>query len=246
MNKPKMLLFDYGQTLVELEGAFRGIDGYKAVLKCAVKNPYRISAKELDRFAQGLNKDIGRYQPGIQEANSIEVHSHLFHNYIFDYYGIEFDMSPAEVEKLYWDYAAKGRPTKNIKILLQYLRDHQIRTAIVSNISFSGQALEERIRNYFPEHEFEFILASSDYVFRKPHRRIFELALRKAGLRAAEVWYCGDYAYFDVDGAAKAELYPVWYRGAIEAGNQQQPKSECLTIKDWMELIEYLDNKQLS
>ncbi len=25
MNKPKMLLFDYGQTLIELDGVFRGI-----------------------------------------------------------------------------------------------------------------------------------------------------------------------------------------------------------------------------
>jgi putative hydrolase of the HAD superfamily len=238
-----MILFDYGQTLVELDGAFRGLDGYKAVLKYAVRNPYQISAKELDRFARGLNKDIGRYQPGIQETNSIEVHSHLFHNYVFDYYGIEFDITPAEIERIYWDHAAKGKPTQNIHVLLQYLREHQVRTAIVSNISFSGKALEERIRGYFPEHEFEFMIASSEYVFRKPHRRIFELALRKAGLHSEEVWYCGDYAYFDVDGAAKAGIFPVWYRGAVEAGNNKQPKSECLTIRDWMELIEYLERE---
>ncbi len=245
MNKPKMILFDYGQTLVELDGAFRGIDGYKAVLKHAVKNPYQVSSKELEQFTKGLNKDIGRYQPGIEEANSIEVHSHLFHNYVFDYYGIEFDLTPAEVEKLYWDHAAKGKPTKNCKELLQYLHDHQIRTAIISNISFSGRALEERIRSLFPEHEFEFILASSEYVFRKPHRRIFELGLRKAGLPAGEVWYCGDYAYFDVDGAARAGIFPVWYRGAVEAGNKKQPKSDCLTINDWKDLIEYLESAEI-
>ncbi len=241
MNKPKMILFDYGQTLVELDKAFRGIEGYKAVLKHAVKNPFQISAKELDRFAGILNKDIGRYQPGIEQTNSIEVHSHLFHHYLFDYYGIEFDLPPAEIEKIYWDHAAKGKPTENSKILLQYLRDHRIRTAIISNISFSGKALEDRVKSYFPEHEFEFILASSEYVFRKPHRRIFELGLRKAGLHASEVWYCGDYAYFDVDGAAKVGIFPVWYRGAVEVGNHKQPKSKCLTIRDWIELIEYLE-----
>ncbi len=240
MNKPKMILFDYGQTLVELDGTFRGLDGYKAVLKHAIKNPYRVSAKELDKLALGLNKDIGRYQPGVQETNSIEVHSFLFHHYVYDYYGIELDLTPAEAEKVYWDHAAKGKPTKNSKLLLEYLRDSNIRTGIVSNISFSGKALEERITAYFPEHEFEFIIASSEYVFRKPHRRIFELALRKAGLQAREVWYCGDYAYFDVDGAARVGIYPVWYRGAIEPGNKKQPKAECLTICDWVELIEQL------
>jgi putative hydrolase of the HAD superfamily len=149
MNKPKMILFDYGQTLVELDKAFRGIEGYKAVLKHAVKNPFQISAKELDRFAGILNKDIGRYQPGIEQTNSIEVHSHLFHHYLFDYYGIEFDLPPAEIEKIYWDHAAKGKPTENSKILLQYLRDHRIRTAIISNISFSGKALEDRVKVIF-------------------------------------------------------------------------------------------------
>lgn len=240
MNIPKMILFDYGQTLIELDGTFRGVEGYKGLLKHAVKNPYQISAKELDRLAQDLNREIGRYQPGVQETNSIEVHSHLFHRYLFDYYGIEFDMTPAEVEKIYWDYAAKGKPTKNIELLLEYLENNQIRTGIVSNISFSGKALEDRIRSYFPEHKFEFILASSEYVFRKPHRRIFELALRKAGLSARDVWYCGDYAYFDVDGAARAGIYPVWYRGAVEPGNNKKPKAECLTINDWLELIEVL------
>ena len=37
MTKPKMILFDYGQTLVN-EKAFDGVKGTEAVLKYVVKN----------------------------------------------------------------------------------------------------------------------------------------------------------------------------------------------------------------
>ena len=37
MNRPKMILFDYGQTLIA-EKEFNGVRGTEAVLKHAVKN----------------------------------------------------------------------------------------------------------------------------------------------------------------------------------------------------------------
>ena len=40
MQKPKMILFDYDQTLVD-EGEFQGVRGAEAVLQYAVKNPCR-------------------------------------------------------------------------------------------------------------------------------------------------------------------------------------------------------------
>ena len=39
MKKPKMILFDYGQTLVN-EQRFNGVRGTEAVLKYATKNKY--------------------------------------------------------------------------------------------------------------------------------------------------------------------------------------------------------------
>ncbi len=46
MIKPKMILFDYGQTLVN-EVAFDGVKGTEAVLKYAVKNKYNKTAEEV-------------------------------------------------------------------------------------------------------------------------------------------------------------------------------------------------------
>jgi putative hydrolase of the HAD superfamily len=111
---------------------------------------------------------------------------------------------------------------------------------VVSNISFSGQALRNRINTLLPQNDFEFILATSEYVFRKPHKRIFELATIKANLEPHEIWYCGDNGICDVDGAKSAGFFPVWYKGAYE-GYGFTPKNESLTISDWRELTEILE-----
>lgn len=239
MKRPKMIMFDYGQTLVTQDG-FDAEAGNKAVLKLAKKNPYQVSARVLQNLAKELSKDIGRYQPDARKSTHIEVHNHLFQNYLYEYYGLEFDLTPQELEKIFWDNAAIRKPTEHIEELLEYLKEAGIRTAVISNISFSGNALKERINSILPENKFEFILATSEYVFRKPHSRIFELALRKAKLEPRDAWYCGDNAYYDVEGASKAGIHPVWYRGAIEPVNNLVPDMDCLIVDDWLELLEKL------
>ncbi|HWT76727.1 MAG TPA: HAD family hydrolase [Mobilitalea sp.] len=243
MKQPKMIMFDYGQTLVN-EARFDGVAGNLAVLKLAKKNPYQISAKELQEFAITLNKEIGRFHPDVRKSTHIEVHNHIFQNYLYEYYGLEFDLKPEELEKIFWDNAAVRKPTENIEFLLKYLKENGIRTAVISNISFSGKALMGRINSMLPENEFEFVLATSEYVFRKPHSRIFELALRKANLDARDVWYCGDNAYFDVEGASGTGIFPVWYRGALDPENRLTPSVDCITIQDWKELIGILDDNK--
>ncbi len=243
MKKPKMIIFDYGQTLIT-EERFDGEAGNKAVLKLAKRNPYQVSAKQVQELAKELNKEIGRYHPDVRKSISIEVHNHKFQQYLYEYFGLEFDQTEEELEKIFWDNAARGRATDNIKELMEYLQKAGIRTAVISNISLSGNTLMERIGSILPDHHLEFILASSEYVFRKPHNRIYELALRKAKLDAREVWYCGDNAYYDVEGATKAGIYPVWYRGAMESENRLMPEVECLSIKDWLEMIEVLDQTE--
>ncbi len=244
MKRPKMIMFDYGQTLI-FEERFDGLKGMKAVLKHARSNPYQVSAREVQEFSKTLDREIGRFDPDVRKSHHVEVHNHLFQNYLYQYFGLEIDLTPGEIERVFWDNAAQKKPTEHIQELLAFLRSEGIRSGVISNISFSGMALEERLRELLPEHEFEFILATSEFVFRKPHPRIFELALRKAHLDAREVWYCGDNAYFDVEGAFRAGIYPIWYRGAIDSENKISPDSTCLTINDWMELINYLSDDSI-
>jgi putative hydrolase of the HAD superfamily len=241
MNKPKMILFDYGETLIA-ETRFDGVRGTKAVLAECVANPHNITAEEVQQLANELNVEIGRFDPETSHLCVTEVHNHPFNNYLYDYFGLKRTVTSIELETVFWDAASPGKPTHNIDALLDFLARNNIRASVVSNISFSGQALENRINTLLPNNHFEFIIASSEYVFRKPHRRIFDIAAKKARLEPQDIWYCGDNAICDVDGAKMAGLTPVWYKGAHGYGNSPSfiPQEECLIIQDWLELIDML------
>lgn len=232
MNKPEMILFDWGGTLAY--GEFDGISGTQAVLDAA-KNSNGCTAKQIQKFADTMNKEFGRmYGYGTDEPLT-EVHQYPFQRFLYEYFGVELGMSQEQTEEVFWTAANKIHNTDGIENFLRFLKREGIRTAVISNISFSEQALASRINSYLPDNSFEFIIASSEYVYRKPSRRIFELALKKAGITADKAWYCGDNVYCDVTGSYNAGLTSVWYKGALY-GEQSAPSVDCIEISSWKEL----------
>lgn len=235
-----MIIFDYGQTLIN-QLSFNPLKGTIAVLEHAKDNSNAISAEIIQDFANQLSEELGRTNPNPKAVPEFEIHNFQFQRYLYDYFGIQFDLSSEVIERLFVNAAFELEPTENIIELLNYLELQGIRTAVLSNISFSGLMLTEIISKHIPSHYFEFILASSDYIFRKPNQRIFELSLRKAGLEAKDVWYCGDNGYCDVEGAMNAGIFPVWYKGEKTIFNDFQPSIPVLQVEDWQQLITILD-----
>lgn len=235
---PAMILFDYGNTLLA-EEKFDGAAGTAAVLAKCVDNPRHVGVEEIQKLARELDGDIGRETP----AYFLELTNHVFQRYLYEYFDITPLISQQHMEEVFWDNAAPAEPTPHIKDFLARLKARSIRTGVVSNLSFSGITLERRIQRLLPDNAFEFILTSSDYGFRKPHRRMFELALRKAGLAPGKVWYCGDNVLWDVEGAYNSGLTPVWYKGALAEGLRPSPPScPYIEIADWMELDRILED----
>lgn len=237
MKKPKMILFDYGQTLVD-QARFDGVKGSREVLKYAAANKYGVSAEELQEKADELNRELGRFDPAKRHLNQIEVPNHMFTAYLYESLGITLSLTAEQIDKIFWDAAAPGTPTKGIEELLEFLYRSDIRTGVISNISFCGKAVTDRINEVIPSNRFEFIIATSEYMYRKPNRRIFELALEKAGLKAEEVWYVGDQYECDIVGAGNAGLFPVRYLGAIDIAYELKP--DVMDIHSWAELKAYI------
>lgn len=233
MEKPKMVLFDYGQTLVA-EQKFDGIKGTEAVLQYATKNKYHLTAEQVQAKADELNREAGRFDPEKRHLLQIEIPNTMFTPYLYESQGIEIALSSAEIDTVFWNAAAPGAPTEGIERFLEYLKDKGIRTGVISNISYDPSVVAERINRLLPENAFEFILTSSHFMFRKPNKRIFDLALEKAGLQPGEVWYVGDQYECDVKGSLHAGLLPVWYIGAIDLPYTED--ESILTVTDWDEL----------
>ena len=77
------------------------------------------------------------------------------------------------------------------------------------------------------------------FMFRKPNKRIFDLALEKAELLPDEVWYIGDQYECDVKGSLNAGLLLVWYIGAIDLPYTED--KNILTVTDWNELRQRME-----
>ncbi len=180
MKTPKMILFDYGQTLVA-ESKFDGVRGTAAVLQHAVRNKYNLSAEQVQARANEINQEFGRFDPQKRHLFQIEIPNTMFTPYLYESLGIEIALTNAEIDTIFWDAAAPGAATEGVEDFLKFLKKREIRTGVISNISYAPSVVAARINRLLPENAFEFILTSSNYIFRKPHRRIFDLALEKAG-----------------------------------------------------------------
>lgn len=238
MKEPKMILFDYGQTLVA-EEKFDGVRGTRAVMEYAVENKYGRTAEEIQAVADEMNRELGRFDPARRHLFQVEIPNHMFSSYLYESQGIKLSISGAEFDRVFWNAASPGKPTAGIEAFLRFLKERGIRTGVISNITYSGEAVSERIHRLLPENEFEFIIATSEFLYRKPNRRIFELALEKAGLSPEEVWYTGDQYECDIVGAGGAGLTPLWYIGAIDLPYEE--RDDVLTVKCWEEARKLLE-----
>ncbi len=243
--KPDMILFDYGQTLI-CEDAFNPLKGDQALLKRVVKNPNHVGIYEIKEVANELTKQIAdSFVNSNRSYHPLEITMECFNRYLYEYLDLEFDITAAEMEEIFWDNAAAGVPTKNIERLLAFLRQEGIRTGVVSNMMFSGELLERKLKRLLPEFSFEFILTSGDYIFRKPHPQIFKMALHKAGLEAERVWFCGDNLWCDIQGAYDMGMRPFWYPVCMDKDYCVQTDVPYEEITDWIELIDKIkDNEE--
>lgn len=234
MYTPKMILFDYGRTLLH-EAGFDFLKGIRALYPYITKNPRGIMPEEFNTFGRDLYAEVFDRM----RSQNVEMHECQILRFELEYHGIELSIPVEEAEEILWDNISSGGRMPHIEEVLERLRQRNIRSGVISNLCWSGRALSHRIQRLLPDNQFEFILTSSEYMFRKPSRYIFELALQKAELLPEEVWFCGDNQEADILGAKGVGMFPVWY-------NLEQKKPEVkldfphLEIRDWRELLDIL------
>ena len=241
MNRPKMILFDAGKTLIDYlpktedNGTLclSTIDATEKLMQYIVSNPNRYDAATIDR----VNNEVFEKYNKCREA-FYEINNQTILKMIFDLLNIELSISFAEVERIIWENSARIVPVEGTQELLDHLKKLHIRTAVISNLDFSGYLLEERLNQLLPNNEFEFVIASSDYGVRKPQRLLFEVGIAKSGLRAEDIWYVGDKVKVDVAGSQIAGMTPVLFKSKRNA-YADIPK-DIIVIENYGELVELL------
>ena len=242
MKKPEMIIFDYGHTLL-YEPDWDSVRGNAELLKYAKKNPNNCT---LDDVIKGAELIFGQNIENVRKIG-YDIGGQIGNRALYEYLGIEFSLTPLEMETVFWNGASMGAIMPDADIMLDFLNEKGIRTAVISNLLWSGEALTERLNRLLPNNRFEFVMTSSDYFMRKPNRILFDIALQKAGLSADEVWYCGDNPKADIEGSSQVGIFPVLYdndtdKEYIKSSDYKTLQCEYLHIHDWRELIDILES----
>jgi len=108
---------------------------------------------------------------------------------------------------------------------LSTLQEQNYKLGLVSNAGDHRDVLQ-LVEKFELEPYFEFILTSAGCGYRKPHQRIFELALEQVNARPEEVAMVGDTLNADILGANKIGMYSIWITRRTEF-----PPDETLPIQ---------------
>lgn len=138
-----------------------------------------------------------------------------------------------------WVLEADALPT------LQKLEADGYRMGLISNAG-DDQDVQQLARRFGIDPFFDFILTSAACSYRKPHRRIFELALSNWYFLPSEAVMVGDNLDADVRGAKSVGLFAIWIsRRAGERTEEHLSIEPDASIAALSELPAVLDRLQV-
>ena len=245
MNRPEMVMFDFGHTLHYQHNE----DWHKAndaLYEYVINNPNGCTKEQ---FSDAL--DDAMRIADVQMKYGYEIEMQKLFRLAFGRLGVELSLDPLEVELLHWDVGTRGGDKMpGSEEMLDYLNGQGIRTAIITNNDLQVPTIKKRLDRLFPRNKFEFIISSCDYPVAKPDPRFFEIGLSIAGLSADKVWYCGDKISADILGSHSVGMFPVLYNYRMP-GESDVPTPEndgrdlgfeYLHIHDWSEMTDVISS----
>ncbi len=220
----KAVFFDFDDTLQSRKGAYR-IYCENFLTKYFPNISKEERAKKLDEMEEHVDggyKEREVYFPELIELWGWENHppmQELFDSFNYDY-GKNVDMLPGAIDVL-----------KEIK------RRGYILGAITNGVSsLQNMKLDTAgIRDLF-----DVVVVSGDIGIYKPDRRIFDEAIRRAGVKNEESLFVGDHPVNDVEGALGADMKIIRMNYGDFKGKGLGKKGVFAEIEDIRDVLNYL------
>jgi putative hydrolase of the HAD superfamily len=210
---PPLVLFDFWDTLVYYQ--FDATRANTYLLTLAEANPRGVTATDLNQLAVSLLRDL-------RKEGNIEIHHYDFQHYLYEALGVQMSLPPEAWEDAFLDHGYELCPVEGIQPLLRNFDEHGIRYGVLSTTMLHSRSLKRILSKILPEFKFEFVLASSEYIFKKPHPRFFDVALHRSKLAPRDILYVGDTFDTDVVGANAVGMSVVWLN------HKHKPRLEAL------------------
>lgn len=228
MRRPEAVLFDLWGTLLD-SVEFDPLKGHEAVLETC-ENPRGVSIEDvMDLGRRAVSATIPR-----EEDSALEFTQAGLLRMVSDAFGLRPRLAPEESEWVFWRAAIRVGVIDGVPQLLREVQALGLPMGVVSNSSFAGLTLERELERHGIRGFFRFVISSADYGVRKPDPLIFEVALRRLGLEARQVWFAGDNVGYDVIGAHQAGIFPVAFKPRKEVPREV---GEHAVISSWSQLV---------
>lgn len=162
-----------------------------------------------DEFRQRLNQYYIERERSMIETSSLAV----LHNLLVEkgHDNLPPNLLRAALDQYYAVTQQNWLLEEDAASTLEKLRSNAFRIGLVSNASDSRDVLALVDKFGIGEY-FDFTLVSVDCGYRKPHPRIFELALSNWGYLPDEIAMVGDRLDADIGGARPLGIYTIWIK----------------------------------
>lgn len=234
--KIKAVFFDAGETLIYRNPSLETI-----ALRYLKRADYEMDLNKL----RSVMKSSAFEMKGIIEKakmNDSEKWT-AYMEKVFSKLRIKNDVLLNEI-KLRAERGTSFRAYKDVKETVKKLKKLGIKVGIISNASNELFGILKRVKIL---NIFDHIIVSEIAGAEKPDIRIFNIALRKAGVKKSEFVYVGDNYLADVKGAKHAEIKPVWILRktdhALFAYDKDGQDKDLIVIKNLKELINIVEKQ---
>ena len=208
----RAVLFDLGGTLMYPRKNWAPIleRGYQALTDSLCEQGFDMGCEDLAHLVRyHLDRYFARRDKDLFETTYLVVLRDMLAEK--GYLNVDTKVIRRALDAFYAYTQPNWTLEEDAMLMLRTLEAGGYRLGIISNAG-DNQDVFQLVDKFRIEPFFDFILTSSACSYRKPHPRIFELALAHWSIQPEEIAMVGDSLEADIAGAKPLGIYSIWIK----------------------------------
>ena len=231
----RAVLFDLGGTLMYSRDSWEPIleRGYQSLADSLCEQGFSLDCAELPKTVRyHLDRYFARRDEDLVETTYLAVLRDLLADH--GHPNVETAIIRRALDAFYAETQPNWLLEEDALLTLRTLEAGGYRLGLVSNAG-DNQDVFQLVDRFQIEPFFDFILTSAACSYRKPHPRIFELAMAHWNIPSREIAMVGDSLEADIRGAQRLGIFAAWItRRVSQTANRHgvQPDAEVQTLHE--------------
>ncbi|GIK09973.1 MAG: hypothetical protein JETCAE02_28600 [Anaerolineaceae bacterium] len=233
-------LFDLGGTLMYSREPWEPIldRGYQALAQSLCEQGFDLDCADLPKTVRyHLDRYFARRDEDLFETTYLAVLRELLIER--GHPNVDDKVIRRALDAFYAHTQPNWTLEEDAALMLRTLEAGGYRLGLVSNAG-DNQDVFQLVERFGIEPFFDFILTSAACSYRKPHPRIFELAMAHWNIPAREIVMVGDSLEADIRGAQRLGIFAVWIKRRVsKTANRRgvQPDAEIESLAELPALL---------